>query len=302
MARTPSLGAHVSSAGGIDRAVGRALDVGAESFQIFGAAPQMWRRKHHPDEDTESFRRQMKQAKLKSAFIHAVYLINLASPDDELLRKSTDTLTEELDLASRIGADGVIFHVGSHMGSGFEHALPRIAASMSEALDRTPDDSLLLLENNAGAGRSVGSTFAELSAIMNAVEHPRVGVCLDTCHAHAAGYNVATIAGLKDTVDEFQLEIGGEKLVAIHANDSKTELGSGKDRHENIGQGSIGLKAFRRMVRNRMLRKASWLLEVPGYEGDGPGKADVDVLKALRDESELPELPAADHAADHAAE
>ena len=253
----------------------------------------MWRRKHHPDEDTESFRQQMKQAKLKSAFIHAVYLINLASPDDELLRKSTDTLTEELDLSSRIGADGVIFHVGSHMGSGFEHALPRIAASMSEALDRTHDDSLLLLENNAGAGRSVGSTFAELSAIMNAVDHPRVGVCLDTCHAHAAGYNVATIAGLKETVDEFQREIGGEKLVAIHANDSKTVLGSGKDRHENIGQGTIGLKAFRRMVRNRVLRKAAWLLEVPGYEGGGPGKADVDVLKALRDESELPELPAA---------
>jgi deoxyribonuclease-4 len=293
MARTPSLGAHVSSAGRIDKAVERALELGAESFQIFGAAPQMWRRKQHPDEDTESYRAKFKQAKLKSSFIHAVYLINLASPDDELLRKSTDTLTAELDLASRIGADGVIFHVGSHMGSGFDHALPRIAASMSEALDRTPDDALLLLENNAGAGRSVGSTFAELSAIMNTVNHPRVGICLDTCHAHAAGYNVATIAGLKETVDEFQREIGADKLAAIHANDSKTELGSGKDRHENIGQGSIGMKAFRRMVRNRVLRKATWLLEVPGYEGGGPGKADVNILKALRDESELPDVPGA---------
>ncbi|MDE2746910.1 MAG: deoxyribonuclease IV [Chloroflexota bacterium] len=291
MARTPSLGAHVSSAGGIDKAVERAVDLGAESFQIFGAAPQMWRRKHHPDEDTESYREKFKQAKLKSSFIHAVYLINLASPDDELLRKSTDTLTAELDLAARIGADGVIFHVGSHMGSGFDHALPRIAASMTEALDRTPDNALLLLENNAGAGRSVGSTFAELSAIMNAVDNPRVRICLDTCHAHAAGYNVATIAGLKDTVDEFQREIGAENLAAIHANDSKTELGSGKDRHENIGQGSIGIKAFRRMVRNRVLRKAAWLLEVPGYEGGGPGKADVDILKALRDESDVPEVP-----------
>ena len=291
MARTPSLGAHVSSAGRIDKAVERAVEVGAESFQIFGAAPQMWRRKHHPDEDTESYRQKFKQAKLKSSFIHAVYLINLASPDDDLLRKSTDTLTAELDLASRIGADGVIFHVGSHMGSGFDHALPRIAHAMSEALDRTPDDALLLLENNAGAGRSVGSTFAELSAIMNAVDHPRVGICLDTCHAHAAGYNVATIAGLKETVDEFQRELGADKLAAIHANDSKTELGSGKDRHENIGQGTIGVKAFRRMVRNRVLRKAAWLLEVPGYEGDGPGKADVDILKALRDESDLPDVP-----------
>ena len=291
MARTPSLGAHVSSAGGIHKAVERAVDLGAESFQIFGAAPQMWRRKHHPDEDTESYRQQFKQAKLKASFIHAVYLINLASPDDELLRKSTDTLTDELDLASRIGADGVIFHVGSHMGSGFDHALPRIANAMSQALDRTPDDALLLLENNAGAGRSVGSSFAELSAIMNAVDNPRVRICLDTCHAHAAGYNLATIAGLKQTVDEFQRELGADKLAAIHANDSKTELGSGKDRHENIGQGSIGIKAFRRMVRNRVLRKATWLLEVPGYEGDGPGKADVDILKALRDHADLPEVP-----------
>ena len=294
VARTPSLGAHVSSAGRIDKAVERAVELGAESFQIFGAAPQMWRRKHHPDEDTESYREKFRAAKLNSSFIHAVYLINLASPDDELLRKSTDTLTAELDLASRIGADGVIFHVGSHMGSGFDHALPRIAAGMSEALDRTPDNALLLLENNAGAGRSVGSTFAELSAIMNAVDNPRVRICLDTCHAHAAGYNVATIAGLKETVDEFQRELGADKLAAIHANDSKTELGSGKDRHENIGQGSIGLKAFRRMVRNRLLRKAAWLLEVPGFEGGGPGKADVDILKALRDESELPSVPSAD--------
>ena len=291
MARTPSVGAHVSSAGRIDKAIDRAIDVGAESIQIFGAAPQMWRRKHHPDEDTEAFRAKMREAKMQASYIHAIYLINLASPDDDLVRKSTDTLTQELDLASRIGADGVIFHVGSHMGSGFDYALPRIAAGMSEALDRTPDDTLLLLENNAGSGRSVGSTFAELSAIMNAVNHDRVHICLDTCHAHAAGYNVATIAGLKATVDEFQREIGADKLSAIHANDSKTALGSGKDRHENIGQGTIGMKAFRRMVRNRVLRKAAWLLEVPGYEGGGPGKADVDILRALRDESELPETP-----------
>lgn len=251
----------------------------------------MWRRKQHSDEDTQLFRDKMAQAKLKSAYIHAVYLINLASPDDELLQKSIDTLTAELDLASRIGATGVIFHVGSHMGSGFDHALPRIAGGMREALDRTPDDAMLLIENNAGAGRSVGSTFSEIAAIVEAVDHPRVQICLDTCHAHAAGYNVATIAGLKDAIDEFQREIGGNLLRAIHANDSKTPLGSGRDRHENIGQGSIGLPAFRRMVRNRVLRKADWLLEVPGYASNGPGRADVDVLRELRDASALPTIP-----------
>ena len=293
MVKSPSVGAHVSSAGRIDKAIERAVAIGAESFQIFGAAPQTWRRKHHPDEDTLSFRLKMQEAQLKACFIHAVYLINLASPDDDLLRKSIDTLTAELDLASRIGADGVIFHVGSHMGSGFDHALPRIAAGISEALDRTPDNALLLLENNAGAGRSVGSTFSELSAIMNAVNHDRVHICLDTCHAHAAGYNLATVRGLRATVSEFQQEIGADKLAAIHANDSKTELGSGKDRHENIGHGTIGMQAFQRMVRNRVLRKATWLLEVPGYQGGGPGEADVDMLKALRDGSDLPESPPA---------
>ena len=294
MPRNPRLGAHVSSAGRIDKAVDRAVELGAESFQIFAAAPQMWRRKDHPDEHTSAFRDKMRAAKLHAAFVHAIYLINLASPNDELLRKSIDTLTAELDLAARIGARGVIVHVGSHMGSGFDHALPRIAAGIREALDRTPDEPMLLLENNAGAGRSVGSTFAELAAIMSAVDHPRVGICLDTCHAHAAGYNLATIAGLKDAVDAFRREIGGEHLVAIHANDSKTPLGSGKDRHENLGHGTIGLPAFRRMVRNRVLRKATWLLEVPGYETGGPGRADVNVLKALRDDSELPAIPPPD--------
>lgn len=293
MARNPAVGAHVSAAGRIDRAVDNAVAIGAESFQFFGAAPQQWRRKHHPDEDVQAFRDKLRETKCVSAFIHAVYLINLASPDDELLRKSTDTLTAELDLAARIGAEGVIFHVGSHMGSGFDHALPRIAAAMREALDRTPDEPLLLIENNAGAGRSVGSSFTEISAIIDAVNHPRVAVCLDTCHAHAAGYNVATIAGLKATVDEFNREIGSDLLRAIHANDSKTPLSSGRDRHENIGEGTIGLPAFRRMVRNRTLRKAAWLLEVPGYITKGPGKADVDMLRALRDEPNLPKLPKA---------
>ena len=293
MARNPAVGAHVSAAGRIDKAVDNAVAIGAESFQLFGAAPQQWRRKHHPDEDVQAFRDKLRETKCGSAFIHAVYLINLASPDDELLRKSTDTLTAELDLAARIGAEGVIFHVGSHMGSGFDHALPRIAAAMREALDRTPDEPLLLIENNAGAGRSVGSSFTEISAILDAVNHPRVAVCLDTCHAHAAGYNVATIAGLKATVDEFNREIGSDLLRAIHANDSKTPLSSGRDRHENIGEGTIGLPAFWRMVRNRTLRKAAWLLEVPGYITKGPGKADVDMLRALRDEPDLPKLPKA---------
>ena len=292
MPRKPSVGAHVSAAGGIHKAVDRAVERGAETFQIFGAAPQMWRRKAHSEEDVARFRQKFRDANLHSAFIHAAYLINLASPDDALLCKSTDALTAELNLAAQLGVTGVIFHVGSHMGSGFEHALPRIAAAMTEALDRTPDDALLVLENSAGAGRSVGSTFSELAAILNAVDHPRVRLCLDICHAHAAGYNLATSKGLKTALAEFQRELGADTLAAVHANDSKTPLGSGKDRHENLGHGSIGLPAFRRLVRSRLLRRAAWILEVPGYEGNGPARADVDILRALRDEPVLPAIPA----------
>lgn len=289
--RSPAVGAHVSAAGGLHRAVQRAHTIGAEAVQIFGAAPQQWRRKDHGAEALARFREDAAQTQLGPVFIHAVYLINLASPNDELLAKSVDALTAELRLGSQIGAAGVIVHVGSHMGAGFENQLPRIAAGMLTALNDSPDDVWLCLENNAGAGRSVGSTFEELAAMFGAVDSERLRICLDTCHLHAAGYDVSTEHGLRNVVHGFRAEFSDDQLAAVHANDSKTELGSGKDRHENIGQGSIGMAAFRRMIRNRLLRSAAWLLEVPGYKSDGPGRVDIEILRALRDDSELPRLP-----------
>ena len=289
--RNPAVGAHVSASGGIYKAVERAEKIGAEAIQIFGAAPQQWRRKDHGD-DISRFRTDAKAARLGPTFIHAIYLINLASPDDELLAKSIDALTAELRLGSALGVEGVIVHVGSHMGAGFETQLPRIVAGMQSALDDSPDDVWLCLENNAGSGRSVGSTFEELAAMTNGVDNDRVRLCLDTCHLHAAGYDVATERGLREVVEAYRAEFSDDQLVAVHANDSKTQLGSGRDRHENIGQGHIGMRAFRRMVRNRLLRKAVWLLEVPGYESDGPGQADLEILRALRDDPDLPNTPA----------
>ena len=287
----PAVGAHVSAAGGLYKAVGRAQDIGAEAIQIFGAAPQMWRRKTHTGDDIARYRAAAAEAKLGPVFIHAVYLINLASPDPELFEKSVAALTAELRLGSQIGAQGVIVHVGSHMGAGFETQLPQVVDGIRRTLDDSPDDILLCLENNAGAGRSVGSSFEELSAMVEGAASERVHLCLDTCHLHAAGYDVSTERGLRDTVKAYRAEFSDDQLAAVHANDSKTELGSGKDRHENLGHGSIGLPAFRRMVRNRLLRSAAWLLEVPGYETDGPGEPDVAMLRRLRDDSDLPEAP-----------
>ena len=289
--RSPAVGAHVSAAGGLYKAVGRAQELEAEAIQIFGAAPQMWRRKQHSEEEIARFREAAADARLGPVFIHAVYLINLASPNPELLEKSVDALTAELRLGSQIGAAGVIVHVGSHMGAGFEPQLPQMVDAMRRCLDDSPEDILLCLENNAGAGRSVGSTFEELAAMVGGAASERVRLCLDTCHLHAAGYDVSTERGLREVVAAYRAEFSDDQLAAVHANDSKTELGSGKDRHENLGHGSIGLPAFRRMVRNRLLRRAAWLLEVPGYETDGPGKPDVEMLRALRDESELPAAP-----------
>ena len=287
----PAVGAHVSAAGGLYKAVGRAQEIGAEAIQIFGAAPQMWRRKTHTDDEIARFCDAAVDAQLGPAFIHAVYLINLASPNPELLGKSVEALTAELQLGSQIGAAGVIVHVGSHMGAGFEAQLPQVVDAIRRTLDDSPDDILLCLENNAGAGRSVGSTFEELSAMVEGAASDRVRLCLDTCHLHAAGYDVSSERGLRDAVKAYRAEFSDDQLAAVHANDSKTELGSGKDRHENLGHGSIGMPAFRRMVRNRLLRKAAWLLEVPGYETDGPGKPDVDILRALRDDAEPPSPP-----------
>ena len=287
----PAVGAHVSAAGGLYKAVGRAQDIGAEAIQIFGAAPQMWRRKTHADDDIARFRDAAADVKLGPVFIHAVYLINLASPNPELFEKSVAALTAELRLGSQIGAEGVIVHVGSHMGAGFETQLPQVVDGIRRTLDDSPDDILLCLENNAGAGRSVGSSFDELSAMVEGAANERVRLCLDTCHLHAAGYDVSTERGLRDTVKAYRAEFSDDQLAAVHANDSKTELGSGKDRHENLGHGSIGLPAFRRMVRNRLLRSAAWLLEVPGYQTDGPGEPDVAMLRALRDDPDLPKAP-----------
>ena len=291
MPRSPAVGAHVSSAGRIDKAVDNAAGIGAETFQIFGASPRQWRRKTHPERDLDAFRERRGEERLGPAFIHAIYLINLAAPKEDQRANGIDALAADLALADRIGASGVIVHVGSHLGDGFDAALPRIADSIKRTLDAAGGSADLLLENAAGEKGKVGSSFQELAAMAAAAESDRVKICLDTCHLHAAGYPIHTAAGLRETAAEFNRELGSEMLAAVHANDSKTPLGSGRDRHENIGRGSIGLSAFRRIIRNRLFRSAPWLLEVPGPGGKGPETPDVDILRALRDESELPALP-----------
>ncbi len=283
--RWPRIGAHVSTAGSIEVAVQNALSIGAEAVQIFAAAPQQWRRKQHAPEAIAAFRQGMDEAGIGPNFIHGIYLTNLATEDQTNLEKGIESLTADLRLASDLGIAGVIFHVGSHKGAGFETMLPQIAEAMRRIVADSPKDAWLCIENNAGTGASVGSTWEEIGAIMDAVGSDRVKVCIDTCHAFSSGYDLTDPQGLEEAMARFDREIGLANLVAVHANDSKTPFGSGKDRHENIGQGSIGKAGFRNVLTHSAFRRLPFLLEVPGFGGGGPDAKNVKILKKLRDEA-----------------
>ena len=280
------IGAHVSTSGGLPAGIERAQNLGAEAIQIFGASPQSWRRRTYTPEEGQAFRAVAQAADVWPVFIHGVYLVNLGTSNPENLSKSVEALIADMRLSSLIGCKGVIFHIGSHRGAGFAATFGQIVASMARVLDETPDDTWLILENSAGMGDAIGSKFSELAAIMKEVGSPRLKVCLDTQHAFAAGYQVATPDGLATTMDEFEREVGLANLVAVHANDSKCPLGGGVDRHENIGEGHIGREGFRVILAHPAFRDLPFLLEVPGFpKGDkkpeGPDKENVDRLKAI---------------------
>lgn len=289
----PVIGAHVSSAGHIDIAIDHAVELGAEMVQIFGGAPQTWRRKTHPESDMAAFREKAAEHGIGPNFIHGVYLTNLATADPEHLQKGIDTLTADMRLGSALSVAGVIFHVGSHKGLGFDHYLSQMVGAMRRVLDDSPDDIALCIENNAGTGNSVGSSFVEIGRLIDAVGSERMRVCLDTCHAFSAGYDLADRKGLELAMTEFEKEIGLDRLVAVHANDSKTPLGSGRDRHENIGWGSIGVDGFRQVIAHPAFAETAWMLEVPGFEGGGPDQLNLKILCALRDGDRLPRIPKA---------
>jgi deoxyribonuclease-4 len=278
------IGAHVSTAGGPATCLERAESIGAEAAQIFLTPPQQWRSNKIDPEQAEEFRARAARSSVGPVFVHGVYLINLATDDQTNLQRSTSSLKSALTTCSQLGIKGVIFHLGSHKGQGLDAVFEQICRACQDVLQATPSDTLLILENSAGAGGTIGSRFYDLGRILREVGNPRVKVCLDTQHCYAAGYDVATAEGLELAMTEFENEIGFDQRVAVHANDSKVGLGSGRDRHENIGEGNIGLEGFRRILAHRAFREVPFLLEVPGYDNKGPDQPNVDVLKKLRDE------------------
>jgi deoxyribonuclease-4 len=229
-----------------------------------------------------AFRQRSEETGIVPAFLHGTYLMNFGSPDAALLERSIGALAASMECAARIGALGVIFHSGSHMGAGYEAVMDQEVAALVQVLERSPSGPWLVIENAAGMGNHIGAGFAEIGRIMKGVGDPRVKVCLDTAHTLAAGYDIAHPDGLERTVEEFDREIGLANLVAFHANDSKIPLGGGVDRHENIGEGHIGTEGFGTLLSHPAFRDVPFLLEVPGFEGNGPDRENVERLKAIR--------------------
>jgi deoxyribonuclease-4 len=280
------IGAHVSTAGGLDKALDRAQEIGAEAVQIFGAAPQSWRRTNHTPDKKQLFVQKSKEAGIAPAFIHAIYLINLATESQENLGKGVAALAADLKLADEISAQGVIFHIGSHRGVGLETRLGQIVKAMQDALVASPGKAWLCIENSAGMGDTIGSRFNDIGRIMRETGSARVKVCLDTQHAFASGYyNVAERDGLQKAMEDFEHEIGLRNLVAVHANDSKCPFGGGLDRHENIGEGHIGMNGFATIMAHPAFKDLPFFLEVPGFEKQGPDARNVALLKQAREQA-----------------
>ncbi len=259
------VGCHVSIAGSIDLAVGRALDVGCDTFQIFSRNPRGWRAKDLDQGSADAFRAAVSASGLGPAVDHMPYLPNPASPDTEIYEKSVAALTGELRRCSLLGVPYLVTHLGHHRGAGIEVGQERVIAAINRALaDAGEGDVMLLLENTAGEKNSVGTTVADLYRILDGVDAGgRVGICFDTCHAFAAGYDLRTAEGVDAAFGEIDDRIGRRHLRVVHLNDCKGALGSGLDRHEHIGLGSIGEEGFRHILRHPVVRSLPLICETP---------------------------------------
>jgi deoxyribonuclease-4 len=267
-------GAHCS--GGVKRAIDRAEEIGADAVQLFVQSPRAWRFPEHDPADLKAFRERG-----MPAVVHAIYLLNLASPQDELYEKSVDTLRRTVDTACELGALAVVFHVGSHLGAGLDAGLDRAVPAIEQVLERCRDDTWLLVENSAGAGGTIGRSLEELATLHERIGgHPRLGICLDSCHLYVSGYDVADPAALDEVVSRVDELIGLDRLRVLHVNDTPSELGSNRDRHANVLEGAIG-EGMGVFLAHPAFQDLPVLLEVPGPDDHGPDAAEVQKLRDL---------------------
>ena len=275
------IGGHVSSSGGIHTAIDRAVAIGADSMQVFTQSPRTWRPTNHDPANFERFRARRAEEAIGGVLCHALYLCNLAAPNDEVYEKSVAAMRNTMEVACGIGADGVVFHVGSHLGSGIEQGLERVLPAMERVLELCSDDTWLLMENSAGAGGTIGRSIEELALLFERLDrHPRLGLCLDSCHLFVSGVDITDPRALDACLDEVDAAFGLDRLRALHVNDSAAPLGSNRDRHANIGEGLLGerLGVF---LGNPRLQGLPAVLEVAGPDNRGPDANEIRKAKEL---------------------
>jgi deoxyribonuclease-4 len=276
------IGAHVSTAGGLVAAHDRGVERDCEAIQVFNQSPRMWRPTNWKPDDIAAFRDLMEGGPIKSVLIHAVYLINAATKDRDMRKKSLASLTHSLRMGDAIGADGVVVHPGSRLKEPIDAALGRVSDAIREALAES-DSCKLLLENTAGAGGTLGRTFGELyDVIGRAGGDDRIGICLDSCHLLASGYDIRTDDGLASVIDECVAEMGIERLACVHVNDSQTPLGSNTDRHAPLGAGELGERGCSAFLSEPRFDALPALFEGPGIEGKAPEAVDIAQMRDLR--------------------
>jgi deoxyribonuclease-4 len=271
----------MSSAGGIDTAIDRIAAIGGDCVQVFTQSPRMWRPTNHSAQAIAAFHDKREQHDIGGVVCHALYLVNLAAPDDAVYEKSIATMRTTVDTACAIGADGVIFHVGSHLGAGFEAGLERTVAALELVLERCEGDTWLLMENSAGAGGTIGRSLEELETLLERLDrHPRLGLCIDSCHLWVSGFDVTDRKVVNKLVRDLDKRIGLDRLRALHVNDAAAPLGSNRDRHANILEGEMGegLGAF---LAHPAFQHLSAYLEVPGPDKHGVDAAEIQKLRDL---------------------
>jgi len=271
-------GAHCS--GGIKKALDKAESMNADCVQLFVQSPRTWHFPDHDPKDLEAFRAKREELAMP-ALVHSLYLVNLAAPDDEVYRKSVDTMCSTMETASEIEAEGVVFHVGSHLGAGFDAGVERVVPALAQVLERVGRRTWLLMENSAGAGGTIGRSVDELAILFDALDgHERLGICLDSCHLYVSGVDVTDEQAWDACLREVDERIGLERLRALHANDAKAPLGSNRDRHDNIGEGLMG-DGMGVFLAHPEVQGLPAVLEVPGADGHGPNADEIQKLRDL---------------------
>ncbi len=276
------MGAHVSISGSLDLAVDRALAIGCECLQIFYGSPRQWRAVAYSHEAIDRFVEKRRAARLTPLVAHAAYLVNLGAAEDVYLRRSVESLLATMRGVERLDGLGAVTHLGSRTGGRRSVALRRVAASIRRILSAT-GKAMVLLENSAGMGDSIGATFEDLADVVQRLHgDERVGVCLDTAHLFAAGWDLRTPAGVDDMIDAADRLMGWKHVRLFHLNDSLTALGSCVDRHANIGEGQIGIQGFRAIVTHPRIRPLAGIIETPGFDRRGPDRKNLARLRRLQ--------------------